>query len=50
MGDPLEAGSSHSTITLFVPAVAVTPVGALGAAAGVIAEVATEGAEVVAVP
>jgi hypothetical protein len=47
MGAPFAAGAVHATVTFPVPEVTETPVGALGAPAGV---VAADGADSVEVP
>lgn len=46
IADPFDAGSVHETEIFPVPAVTSTPVGASGAFAGIIADVASEGADV----
>jgi hypothetical protein len=45
IGDPLSAGSVQPTVTFPVPDVVVIPVGASGALAGVIADVAMDTAD-----
>jgi hypothetical protein len=46
MGAPFAAGAVHATVTFPVPEVTETPVGALGAPAGVIAADGADSAEV----
>jgi hypothetical protein len=46
MGAPFAAGAVHATVTFPVPEVTATPVGALGAPAGVIAADGADSAEV----
>jgi hypothetical protein len=46
IGAPFAAGAVHSTVTLPVPDVAVTPVGALGTPAGVTVADCADAAEV----
>ena len=46
IGAPFAAGAVHSTVTLPVPEVAVTPVGALGTPAGVTVADGADAAEV----